>query len=229
MFPVRDGSNWKYKADDLERFKADRDAGGSGWQKTDDLADLPLEANEHVESILLSEKELGESSESTSSTIIGTPGRKTPPDESDLQIATQADERGAESRRSDVSLAAGLSGTGSDVKLVLGGSDATKKKDPATMSDLDLRLEPTGSSKVIGGAAGGSGSGSELKLADPSGSSSKKKLKPGSDVKKPGSDVKKPVEAKQRAPSTILTISALRATTTCSAAKPAATSPAAHR
>jgi hypothetical protein len=88
LFPFRDGSMWKYKLDDLERLKNDRAAGGSAaWNKADDLADIPLEVNEHVESILLSEKELGQSSESTSSTIIGKPGRKRSPDESDLQIA----------------------------------------------------------------------------------------------------------------------------------------------
>jgi hypothetical protein len=172
LFPVRDGSNWKYKVDDLERYKADRDAGGSGWSKPDDLADIPLEVNEHVESILLSEKELGQSSESTSSTIIGKPGRKGSPAESDLQIASFADDSSPKVGASDVSLAAGLSGTGSDV---LGGSDAAKKKDFGSPSDLDLRLEPTGSS--LSG-------GSELKLADPTGSS-KTKAKSGSDVKKP--------------------------------------------
>jgi len=185
LFPVRDGSNWKYKVDDLERYKADREAGGSGVAKTEELADIPLEANEHVESILLSEKELGQSPESTSSTIIGKPGRKSSPAESDLQIAAEAEDSTPKVGASDVNLAAGLSGTGSDVKLVLGGSDA-KKKDLGSPSDLDLRLEPTGSSKIS--LAGDS----EIKLADPSGSSSKKRAKPGSDAKK------QPVEAQKQ-------------------------------
>ena len=127
LFPFRDGNAWKYKLDDLERLKNDRAAGGSSWGKADDLADIPLEVNEHVESILLSEKELGQSGESTSSTIIGKPGRKASPDESDLQIAPHRGRPASEAGASDVSLAAGLSGTGSDVKLVLGGSDAAKK------------------------------------------------------------------------------------------------------
>jgi hypothetical protein len=87
LFPFRDGSMWKYKLDDLERLKANRAEGGSSWNQPDDLANIPLEVNEHVESILLSEKELGQSSDSTSSTIIGKPGRKRSTGESDLQIA----------------------------------------------------------------------------------------------------------------------------------------------
>ena len=179
LFPFRDGSTWKYKVDDLERLKNDRASGGSGW-KANDLSDIPLEVNEHVESVLLSEKELGESSDSTSSTIIGKPGRKTTPAESDLEMARPA-EPAAKPGASDVNLAAGLSGTGSDVKLVLGGSDVSKK-DGSTLSDLDLRLEPTGGSSKVS-------ADSELKLADPSGSS-KKKSKPGSDVTKTAASAK---------------------------------------
>ncbi len=180
LFPFRDGSTWKYKVDDLERLKNDRASGGSGWNQTNDLSEIPLEVNEHVESVLLSEKELGESSDSTSSTIIGKPGRKTTPAESDLEMARPA-EPAAKPGASDVSLAAGLSGTGSDVKLVLGGSDVSKK-DSSTLSDLDLRLEPTGGSSKVS-------ADSELKLADPSGSS-KKKSKPGSDVTKTAASAK---------------------------------------
>lgn len=189
LFPLRGATTPKYKLDDLERVKNDRAAGGSSWGQSADLADIPLEANEHVESILLSEKELGQSSESTSSTIIGKPGRKASPGESDLQIAPHSDDLPAKAGASDVNLAAGLSGTGSDVKLVLGGSDAAKK-DTGALSDLDLRLEPTGSSKPSAVSAD-----SEIKLADPTGSSKKS----GSSKKtvKPGSDAKKAVESKQ--------------------------------
>ncbi len=183
LFPFRDGNAWKYKVDDLERLKNDLAGGGSlgAWNSPADLADIPLEVNEHVESILLSEKELGESSESTSSTIIGIPGRKASPGDSDLKLAAKLQEEPPAAPGSDANLAAGLSGTGSDVKLMLGGSEAGKKLDFSSSSDLDLRLEPSGSSTKV---AGVSGSGSELKLGDPSGSSSKKQGKPGSGTKK---------------------------------------------
>lgn len=181
VFPIRDGAVWKYKVDDLERLKNDREAGGSsGLGGPTDLADIPLEVNEHVESILLSEKELGLSSESTSSTIIGIPRAKGSPGDSDLKLAAKLEEEPPAPPGSDANLAAGLSGI-SDVKLVAGGSDAAKKTDFSSSSELDLRLEPSGSSTKIGGTTG---SGSELKLGDPSGSSSKKKVKTGSDTKK---------------------------------------------
>jgi hypothetical protein len=195
LFPFRDGSAWKYKLDDLERLKTDRAAGGSSWIQKDDLADIPLEVNEHVESILLSEKELGQSSDSTSSTIIGKPGQKSSPSESDLQIAPEPAEPTPKAGSSDVSLAAGLSGTGSDVKLVLGGSDASKK-DITASSDLDLRLEPSDSSTKKLSTA--STSDSELKLADPLGIGSSKKSGSSKKTAKPGSDARKAAEAKNR-------------------------------
>ncbi len=167
LFPYRDGDTWKYKPEDLERLKNERDAGGSGWQP----GDIPLEVHEEVDSILLSEKELGESPETTSSTIIGKSGKDRPSADSDIKLGTGA---------SDVNLAAGSSGIGSDVKLVLGGSDAAKKQSASGLSDLELKLEPASDSGKR------SSSDSELKLAEPTSGSSTKKgsVKPGSDAKK---------------------------------------------
>ncbi len=75
----RDGSSWKFKQEDIERVKADREAAA----EEGDFA----EVDEDPDSILLSEVELGQSGESTSSTIIG--GKSSPPDplESDIQIS----------------------------------------------------------------------------------------------------------------------------------------------
>ncbi len=75
----RDGSSWKFKEEDIERLKADRES----------IADEGefAELDEDPDSILLSEVELGQSGESTSSTIIG--GKSSPKDplEDDIQIA----------------------------------------------------------------------------------------------------------------------------------------------
>ncbi len=150
LFPYRDGDNWKYKPEDLERLKAERgDEGGESWQSTDP-ASIPLEINEEAESILLSEKELGESSETTSSTIIGKSGKDRPSSDSDIQLA------------------GGAGGTmGSDVKLVVGGSDV--KKDAGSISDLELSLEPIAES----------GGGSSTKKGSVLSASDVAKKKPG--------------------------------------------------
>ncbi|MEX2114933.1 MAG: helix-turn-helix domain-containing protein [Pirellulales bacterium] len=75
----RDGASWKFKEEDIERLKADRES----------IADEGefAELDEDPDSILLSEVELGQSGESTSSTIIG--GKSSPKDplEDDIQIA----------------------------------------------------------------------------------------------------------------------------------------------
>jgi len=173
LFPYRDGDAWKYKPEDLERLKAEHgDAAVESWQSADP-ASIPLELNDEAESILLSEKELGESSETTSSTIIGKSGKDRPSSDSDIQLA-------------------GGGAMGSDVKLVVGGSDV--RKDAASSSDLELSLEPVADSGKRSGSDALKPSDSELKLADPSSGSSTKKgsVLGGSDAKKKagGSDPK---------------------------------------
>lgn len=155
----RDGNTWKFKIEDVERLANDRAAEGSGpsWTQPDD-------------NILLSERELGASGETTSSTIIGKGGTAAPdPGGSDLQLT------------SDLSL-------GSDVKLVPGGSSSNilggsspSKKPTGGLSDLDLSLDlddtPAGKSSglsdielsldddlAVGGSGSKKGSGSSLDL-----------------------------------------------------------------
>ncbi len=195
LFPYRDGDAWKYKPEDLERLKQERaeGAGGSGlgpsWASgTNDP--IPLEVNEDVESILLSEKELGESAGTTSSTIIGKTGTQAPSAESDIQLAAPTSAKSD----SDVGLAAGASGTGSDVRLVLGGSDVGKKPGSAIS---DLKLAPSGSSKKGGSSkkdksaaesdlklAGDKGDFDDLEIADEDVLSAK----PGSDITRGATD-----------------------------------------
>ncbi len=75
----RDGSSWKFKEEEIERLKAERES-------VEDEGEF-AELDEDPDSILLSEVELGQSGESTSSTIIG--GKSSPKDplEDDIQIA----------------------------------------------------------------------------------------------------------------------------------------------
>ncbi len=133
--PLRGSDPPKFRPEEIERAIQDRAAGsGIGDFHPDLMSD----------SILLSEKELGQSTESASSTIIGKGSPHGPVTDSDIRIA-------GDPSMSDVTLAADLSGIGSDVRLVLGGSDAKKAgKSDAKKSamDDDVRL-----------ASGGSGAG----------------------------------------------------------------------
>jgi Helix-turn-helix domain len=159
LFPYRDGDAWKFKPEDIERVKQDLAAGaGDSWTKG---GDFDVAESESVDSVLLSEKELGQSADSTSSTIIGKGSPHGPVTEGDIKLAGSPRER--DSSLSDVSLAADISGTGSDVKLVLSDSDAKKKAaaakpDSKTGALDDLKLEPGGSDKGASALPGGSGS-----------------------------------------------------------------------
>lgn len=140
IFGYRDGPNWKFKMEELERVADERgvqlgaDApqpGGSGIDT--DLEEMhPVD---EVESILVSEEELGQSGEGTASTIIG--AEKTSSSESDVKLSEQPASSGEDA--SDVL----MSSTGDDL---LGDSSAGTAKS----SDVDL----VGGSDVIGEAAG---------------------------------------------------------------------------
>jgi hypothetical protein len=204
LFPYRDGEAWKYKVEDIERLKQERSEAKSESWIGSDAASIPLEVNEDVESILLSEKELGPSGRNTSSTIIGKSGQNAPSEDADIRLAPLPGEG-----TSDVGLSAMKSGTGSDVKLVLSPSDSGKKREPgSSLSDLTINLAPAGGSSKKGGSskAGGSkaagsakGGGSdllssaeaELKLADAGAGSSTKGGRPASDKSK-RAEIKRP-------------------------------------
>ena len=85
IYGYRDGSSWKFKAEDVDKLIAERaalpaeGAGGEFAEMDDDL-----------DSILLSEVELGESGPGTSSTVIGKTDAPPSP-ESDIQIARPRD------------------------------------------------------------------------------------------------------------------------------------------
>jgi hypothetical protein len=200
LFPYRDGQTWKYKLDDLERLKQERtEAKSDSWLGSSDAASIPLEVNEDVESILLSEKELGPGGRNTSSTIIGKSGQNIPSSENDIQLAPIPGEG-----TSDVGLSAMKSGTGSDVKLVLSPSDSAKKRETSSsLSDLTINLAPVGGSSKKGGSSMTGGSSkkagsdllssaeAELRFAEAGAGSSTKGGKPGSDKSK-RAEIKRP-------------------------------------
>ncbi len=138
----RDGASWKFKQEEIERVIADREAA----EEEGEFA----EVDEDPDSILLSEVELGQSDESTSSTIIG--GRKNPDaaaaSESDIQLAASESDiqLAAPKSDSDVNLDSALTLDSSEGSDVLGGSDVQTKSgsgvsplfDELDTLDLDL-------------------------------------------------------------------------------------------
>ncbi|HTQ39521.1 MAG TPA: helix-turn-helix domain-containing protein [Pirellulales bacterium] len=95
LFPYRDGDQWKFKQEDIERYREEMkdekpaepeeapvwDSGAG-----EDLENIDLQVNDEIDSILLSEVEMGKSSSEGASTIIGKPDEG-PAEELDLPPA----------------------------------------------------------------------------------------------------------------------------------------------
>lgn len=116
----RDGASWKFKPEDIERIITDR-------RDNPDQSGVEYQEDE-LDSILLSEVELGESAPSTSSTVIGK-SYEPPSPESDIQLAAP---RAAGADASDVRLA-----TDSEIASTRGSSLSAKFDDLDSL-DLDL-------------------------------------------------------------------------------------------
>ena len=161
IFGYRDGASWKFKPEEIERVATELGTGAAsdavdgvadalgGGDDLIDVSDLKLgdDSDDDVDSILVTEEELGRSDESTSSTIIGKASLDAAAAESDIQLA-DADELSVDGA-SDLNLAG-------DSDLSLDGG-----------SDLDLDMESTSTSDVLSGDSnllavdeGGTGSGS---------------------------------------------------------------------
>ena len=143
IYGYRDGSSWKFKRADVERFAEDRaarqDDAGEEVGDSDDLVDVPLD-EDSAEMVLLSEVELGESNPSTSSTIIGKPGEQAP-DESDIHIVTDDERAAGDASKSGVRLVADKSTPDSDVKLVSDSGVVPTEEDPPTIAEDEPSLE----------------------------------------------------------------------------------------
>jgi excisionase family DNA binding protein len=124
LYGYRDGSDWKFKAEDVERVVAERSPGSGGADDGDD--------------VLASEIELGASDPGMSGTVIGADKGHNP--ESDIHLAG-----------SDLKLAGeGKPAAASDINLLESGIDlaapksAEAKKSAAKVSqfeDLDMTLD----------------------------------------------------------------------------------------
>jgi excisionase family DNA binding protein len=123
LYGYRDGSDWKFKTEDIDRVAAERGSGGAG----DDEGD----------NVLASEIELGHSDPGLSGTVIGADKNRSA-GESDIQLA-----------KSDLNLGDKASGI-SDLNLaesgidLAGTNDSSVKKGAAKVSqfeDLDMTLD----------------------------------------------------------------------------------------
>ena len=122
LYGYRDGADWKFKTEDIDRVAAERASGGPGED----------------DNVLASEIELGHSDPGLSGTVIGA-DKSASTAESDIRLA-----------QSDVKLAEGQSGA-SDLNLMESGLDlageknsAAPKKHAAKVSqfeDLDMTLD----------------------------------------------------------------------------------------
>jgi len=121
----RDGANWKFKSDDIERLASER------AEAEDD--------SDSAEVILLSEAELGESNPGSSSTVIGKPSGNRGPSDSDLQLGGVLPTPGA----SDILKAPGAS----DVLRKVPSASDIMKSDSIIVGlkkpDSDVKLVPT--------------------------------------------------------------------------------------
>ncbi len=133
IFAIRDGGNFKFKEEEVERVISER--GGGMGNELDDLISPSLldddDSGDDMGSILVSEQELGVSGESASSTVIGKTADRSAA-ESDITLASES----GISSSSDVQLVK----PGSDLNLAgsdIGGSEISI----GTGSDLQLDSE----------------------------------------------------------------------------------------
>ena len=89
IYGYRDGATWKFKPEDIERLKLELVERGA--KPASDSSSLPVDLGDSDgdgdEIVLLSEIELGGSNASTSSTVIGPPGKGQSPEDSDIRLA----------------------------------------------------------------------------------------------------------------------------------------------
>lgn len=164
VFGRRDGSNWTYKTEEIERVLAER-GGGSGVMNPDDdfnmsLDDLssPTHKAEGNEAILVSEESLGRSPEGTSSTIIGKKEDKKSAGDSDLQLAPEGGDlagSGLHAAGSGILGGSDLKLTGSGTGPIKAGGSDVQLGDGLELGEDELTLASTSST--------GSGKGSDVK------------------------------------------------------------------
>lgn len=168
----RDGANWKFKVEDIERAAKERQAAASA------------PPDEGADDVLLSEFELGESEPGTSGTVIG-PAEKGPAD-SDIQLADSDIKLGGSDL--DLSASDAAKDTGSNVAgfeeldMTL-DDDLTLEDSQISLSDeavaaegsdatADSAIDLSGKGEGLDDddlVLGGSGSGSDITIGQDSG------------------------------------------------------------
>ncbi len=183
IFGIRDGSVWKFKREEIERYRDKFTGSPSGVGSG--VIDLPISLDDESresDSVLLSDILVGPSS-SMSSTVIGKAG-ELEVDEADIQIE--------------------LGGEGSDLELAGDSGLSLIPGESGSGIDSDLKLVASGEGKKEPGDAGSDG-GSDLELAaddelgfsdialepddQAAASGASKGASPGSDVNLLGSDL----------------------------------------
>lgn len=178
----RDGGSWKFKIEEVERFKAELQEGNAGSSDNllsfdDELDELHPAAADDAESILVTEDPIGTPVKPSSSTIIGKSGGA-PQADSDLKLSSDTDttmpadfgsELSLDELGSEISLDAGSSKIGSaesDVALIPGvGTDSDVRLVADTGSDRTLKSPSGIGAEVLGdsqlklksGSSGGTG------------------------------------------------------------------------
>ena len=172
IYGYRDGGSWKFKPEDVERLVADRDA----IDEEGEYAEL----DEDPDSILLSEVELGQSDESTSSTIIGgKPTRKDSKDSADADIQLAQPKHDSDVNL-DSALTVGDPKSGSDV--LEGGSGVSPMFDE--LDTLDLEMPSAADSGITSGTIGDPKTGSGIDLGSEVGAGGGSEITMGSDALK---------------------------------------------
>jgi excisionase family DNA binding protein len=143
----RDGADWKFKTEDIDRIAQERGAGGD--------ADAGDEAPQDEGDVLMSEVEIGESDSGASGTVIGMKP-DAPSGESDLDTSTGQPAGGE-----------GSTGAQFEDLDLSGDSDLTIEDSTPAGEDESVPLDDD--ELVLGGSGSGSGSGSDISLGGDSG------------------------------------------------------------
>jgi len=153
----RDGPNWKFKEDDLEKLAGDLAQGNIGEDDLEPTGDLAVDDDD---SVLLSDQAVSDEGVASSSTIIGAGGDAASAGESDLKLddapVEPSSDLNLQAGSSDVQLvdeAETTSGEGGTSDLALAGSDLN------LAGDSDVSLAGSGVGSGVGG-------GSALDLGD---------------------------------------------------------------
>ena len=173
VYGYRDGASWKFKPEDIDKLAEERSARAAG---VSDSGALPSDSSDDGDDmVLLSEVELGASA-STSSTVIGKPGKGQSPEDSDIKLAIDSAKRepAAPAAPAHYDSDVLLVDSSEDLPVQIGGGSQLDLSNPAAHSDSATHLQ-------VGPPGGAKDSGSDLAL-NLAGDSGPKLVDSGSDL-----------------------------------------------